>query len=42
MSELLLRGPTLVIIDWANVYGWRKELKIEPDPKKNSPSTCEG
>ena len=29
-----LRGKTLVIIDWANVYGWFKKLKWEIDPQK--------
>jgi uncharacterized LabA/DUF88 family protein len=29
-----LRGKTLVIIDWANVYGWFEKLKWEIDPKK--------
>ena len=29
-----LRGKTLVIIDWANVYGWSEKLKWEIDPKK--------
>jgi uncharacterized LabA/DUF88 family protein len=23
-----------VLVDWANVYGWRKSLKSEPDPQK--------
>lgn len=32
--ELKLRGKTAVFIDWANVYGWRKSLKKEIDPKK--------
>jgi len=29
-----LKGKTLTIIDWANVYGWTKKLKWEIDPKK--------
>jgi uncharacterized LabA/DUF88 family protein len=29
-----LKGKTLVLIDWANVYGWFKKLKWEIDPKK--------
>jgi len=29
-----LRGKTLAIIDWANVYGWFEKLKWEIDPKK--------
>lgn len=29
-----LKGRTLVIVDWANVYGWFKRLKWEIDPKK--------
>ena len=29
-----LKGKTLVIIDWANVYGWFKKLKWEISPKK--------
>ncbi len=32
--ELKLKGKTAVFIDWANVYGWRKSLKKEIDPKK--------
>lgn len=31
---LKLRGKTLVIIDWANVYGWFKDLKWEIKPKR--------
>lgn len=36
MSEKIfkLKGKTLVIVDWANVYGWSKKLKWEIDPKK--------
>lgn len=29
-----LRGKTLVIVDWANVYGWFKDLGWEIKPKK--------
>jgi uncharacterized LabA/DUF88 family protein len=29
-----LRGKTLSIVDWANVYGWFEKLKWEIDPKK--------
>ena len=29
-----LKGKTLVIIDWANVYGWFNNLKWEINPKK--------
>lgn len=29
-----LKGKTLVIIDWANVYGWFEKLRWEIDPKK--------
>lgn len=29
-----LKGKTIVIIDWANVYGWFEKLKWEIDPKK--------
>ena len=31
---LKLKGKSLVIIDWANVYGWFENLKWELDPKK--------
>ena len=31
---LKLKGKTLAIIDWANVYGWFEKLKWEIDPKK--------
>ena len=34
MRVLKLRGKTAVFIDWANVYGWKKSLKREVDPKK--------
>jgi hypothetical protein len=30
--KLRLRGKALVIIDWANVYGWRSVMKIAPEP----------
>ena len=29
-----LKGKTLVIIDWANFYGWFKKLKWEIDPER--------
>ncbi|MCX7661669.1 MAG: NYN domain-containing protein [Candidatus Omnitrophica bacterium] len=29
-----LKGRTLVIIDWANVFGWFEKLKWEIDPEK--------
>jgi uncharacterized LabA/DUF88 family protein len=32
--KLKIRKNTLVLIDWANVYGWSKTLKWEIDPKK--------
>jgi len=32
--RLKLKGKTAVFIDWANVYGWKKSLKREVDPKK--------
>lgn len=32
--KLRLRGKTCVFIDWANVYGWKDELKGVVDPKK--------
>jgi hypothetical protein len=28
-----LKGKTIVLIDWANVYGWFKKLKWEIDQK---------
>ena len=31
-KKLLLRGKTIVLIDWANVYRWKDSLKREPDP----------
>jgi len=33
-KALRLNDKTAVFIDWANVYGWKKVLKYEPDPKK--------
>lgn len=33
-KQFLLKGKTIVLIDWANVYGWTKSLKREPDPFK--------
>ncbi len=32
--EFRLKGKTLVLIDWANVYGWTKNLKQEVDEIK--------
>lgn len=32
--RLKLKGKTAVFIDWANVYGWKKSLKKDIDPKK--------
>ena len=29
-----LKGKTLVIIDWANVYGWSEKLKWKVNPQK--------
>jgi len=26
---IIFRGKTAVFIDWANVYGWKKSLKLE-------------
>lgn len=31
---LKLKGKTAVFIDWANVYGWKKSLKKEVNPRK--------
>ncbi len=31
---LKLKGATMICIDWANVYGWRKSLKQELCPQK--------
>lgn len=31
---LKLNGKTLVVIDWANVYGWTKKLKWQVDVQK--------
>ena len=33
-QKLKLDGKTVVFIDYANVYGWRDELKKPVDPKK--------
>ena len=30
---LKLNGKATVFVDWANVYGWKKSLKKEPNPK---------
>ncbi len=32
--KIILNGKTAVFVDWANVYGWKKSLKKEVDPKK--------
>lgn len=32
--RLRLKGKTCVFIDWADVYGWKRSLKKEIDPKK--------
>lgn len=32
--KLKLNGKTCVLVDWANVYGWKGELKKEPDEEK--------
>jgi len=32
--KLKLRGKARVFIDWANVYGWKKSLKAEVNPRK--------
>lgn len=32
--RLKLKGKTCVFVDWANVYGWRKSLKQEVNPRK--------
>lgn len=32
--RLKLKGKACVFVDWANVYGWRKSLKIEVNPRK--------
>jgi uncharacterized LabA/DUF88 family protein len=33
-KDFILNGKTLVIIDWANVYGWFNNLGWEINPKK--------
>jgi len=33
-QRLNLRENAVVFVDWANVYGWKKELKAEPSPDK--------
>ncbi len=30
-KKIILRGKTAVFVDWANVYGWKKSLKLEID-----------
>jgi len=32
--KLKLKGKACVFVDWANVYGWRKSLKREVNPRK--------
>jgi len=32
--KLKIKKKTLALIDWANVYGWKKTLGWEVDPKK--------
>lgn len=32
--RLKLRGKACVFVDWANVYGWKKSLKKEVNPRK--------
>lgn len=32
--KLKIKKKTLVLVDWANVYGWQKNLGWEVDPKK--------
>lgn len=32
--KLKLKGDTLVVIDWANVHGWFKDLKWKVNPEK--------
>lgn len=32
--KLRLRGKSFVLVDWANVYGWKKSLKKAANPKK--------
>ena len=34
MKHLLLKRESAVYVDWANVYGWRKSLKGEVDPRQ--------
>jgi len=33
-KTLKLKGETIVLLDWANVYNWKKSLKREVDPRK--------
>jgi len=30
-KKINLKGKTAVFVDWANVYGWKKSLKLEVD-----------
>jgi len=32
--RLKLKGKAVVFVDWANIYGWRKSLGKEVNPKK--------
>lgn len=32
--RLRLKGKAAVFVDWANVYGWKKSLKEEVNPRK--------
>lgn len=33
-KKLIVNGKAVAFIDWANVHGWEKTLKREPDPVK--------
>lgn len=33
-KRLILKGKSVVYVDWANVYGWKKTLKREINPEK--------
>lgn len=33
-KRLILKGKAVVFIDWANVHGWEKNLKVEINPWK--------
>jgi len=32
--KFILKEKTAIFVDWANIYGWKKSLKKEVDPKK--------